>query len=262
MTSDHPSKIKSAHALGEAVAAQDPRISHLGDGYISVGPISTEDVTEPRGVLRSQQDGRIIGATIMHPDGTTRAHITDPAILEQIQRGTLSGYSFESAYGTIGPISTEDILKASRSGTTVYIAGPMSGHQDFNYHAFHYAAADLRAAGYRVLNPAENPKPNPDPTWQDWMRAALGQLIQSDAIALLPGWDTSKGAMIEERIGRDLGLDVRPIMHHLPSHHHNFGLYAPSASSKTFAAILEEPLRFTGPGYEAHPGHDHEDCCK
>lgn len=23
-----------------------------------------------------------------------------------------------------------------------------------------------------------------------------------------------------------------------------------------------EAGRFTGPGYEAHPGHDHEDCCK
>lgn len=116
---------------------------------------------------------------------------------------------------------------------TVYIAGPMSGHQDFNYHAFHYAAHDLRAAGHTTLNPAENPKPNPNPTWQDWMRVALGQLIQADAIALLPGWHLSKGAMIEERIGRDLGLDVRPIeawlMGQKPS---RASLYTPSASSK------------------------------
>lgn len=135
-------------------------------------------------------------------------------------------------------IRTEDVRKASawlngdRAKPTLYIAGPMSGHQDFNYHAFHYAAADLRAAGYTVLNPAENPKPNPDPSWQDWMRVALGQLIQADAIALLPGWGTSKGAKVENNIGRDLGLDVRPVMHWLPDEHQRFGLYTPSASTK------------------------------
>lgn len=37
------------------------------------------------------------------------------------------------------------------------------------------------------------------------------------------------------------------------------------AAEKKIAASLVPTLRtpdFTGPGYEAHPGHDHEDCCK
>jgi hypothetical protein len=168
-------KVSAAHALGEAAAAQDPRISHLGNGYISVDPIGTEDI---------------------------------------------------HALQQVDPIRTET------AKPTVYIAGPMTGHLDFNYHAFHYAAADLRAAGYTVLNPAENPKPNPNPTWQDWMRVALGQLIQADAIALLHGWAGSRGARVERELGMRLELDVRPIMHWLPDEHQNFALYGPSVSSK------------------------------
>jgi len=91
---------------------------------------------------------------------------------------------------------------------TVYIAGPMTGLPDFNYPAFHRAAHQLRRAGFDVLNPAENPKPNDNPTWLDWMRVAIGQLIQADAVALLPGWDLSRGAMTEYELACRLGLDV------------------------------------------------------
>lgn len=94
------------------------------------------------------------------------------------------------------------------SKPTIYIAGPMTGHPGSNYEAFNQAATDLRAAGYHVLNPAENPQPNPDPSWQDWMRSAIAQVIQADAIALLPGWTASKGASTEEALGRALGFDV------------------------------------------------------
>ncbi|MDQ0735314.1 DUF4406 domain-containing protein [Arthrobacter agilis] len=92
------------------------------------------------------------------------------------------------------------------SPTTLYLAGPMSGLPDFNYPAFHEAAAKLRAAGYTVLNPAENPKPEPE-TWQGYMRLAIAQLIQADGIALLPGWEVSRGAMVEYTLAVDLELD-------------------------------------------------------
>lgn len=38
----------------------------------------------------------------------------------------------------------------------LYLAGPMTGLPDFNYPAFHAAAAAWRAAGWTVANPAEN----------------------------------------------------------------------------------------------------------
>jgi len=88
-----------------------------------------------------------------------------------------------------------------------YIAGPMTGLPDFNYPAFNRAAAQLRALGHEVLNPAENPVP-PCGTWAGYMRMALAQLVQCEAIVLLPGWTDSKGALIERKLAQVLGMDV------------------------------------------------------
>jgi hypothetical protein len=89
----------------------------------------------------------------------------------------------------------------------IYIAGPMTGHPDFNYPAFHEAAARLRAQGYTVLNPAENPVPACG-TWQGYMRMALAQLVTCDCVALLPGWIESRGALIERKLAQVLHMRV------------------------------------------------------
>lgn len=87
----------------------------------------------------------------------------------------------------------------------IYIAGPMTGHPDFNYPAFKAAAAMLRAEGYVVENPAENPNPACK-SWAGYMRMAIAQLVTCDAIYLLKGWEQSKGARIECDLARDLEL--------------------------------------------------------
>lgn len=91
--------------------------------------------------------------------------------------------------------------------TRVYIAGPMTGLPDFNYPAFHAAAAELRARGLEVLNPAENIG-SADNTWNYWMRLALAQLIQCDEIVLLPGWAASRGAQLERQIAEALEMPI------------------------------------------------------
>ena len=92
----------------------------------------------------------------------------------------------------------------------VYIAGPMSGLPDFNYPAFFAAEEALESQGIKPLNPARNEPPG-SATWLAFMRMSLVQISQSNGIALLPGWESSKGASIEKRLGDDLGLDVRPL---------------------------------------------------
>ena len=89
----------------------------------------------------------------------------------------------------------------------VYIAGPMTGLPDFNYPAFNAAAASLRAMGYCVENPAENPVP-PCGSWDGYMAMAIAQLVTCDCVAFLPGWTTSKGARVENRLAHDLFLKV------------------------------------------------------
>lgn len=89
----------------------------------------------------------------------------------------------------------------------IYIAGPMSGLPALNYPAFHAMAVDLRAQGYHVENPAENPEP-PCGSWQAYMRMAIQQLSTCDAVYLLPDWEQSKGARIERQLAADLGLEI------------------------------------------------------
>lgn len=89
----------------------------------------------------------------------------------------------------------------------IYIAGPMSGLPDFNYPAFHAAAAALRSHGHHVENPAENPMP-PCGSWQGYMRMSLRQIADCDCLCMLPGWRNSRGARIEHGLALDLGLEV------------------------------------------------------
>lgn len=88
-----------------------------------------------------------------------------------------------------------------------YIAGPMTGLPEFNYPAFNEAARQLRALGFEVENPADNPPP-PCGTWKGYMRLAVRQLALCDRVVLLPQWQDSRGACAEFSLAKDLGLQI------------------------------------------------------
>lgn len=111
----------------------------------------------------------------------------------------------------------------------IYIAGPMRGIPEFNFPAFFRAAKDLREEGHTVFNPAErdNLKHGTDISKGNEtgdesiaaaqhgfnLREALGADLawicaEADAIALLPGWENSKGAKAEKVVGEVLGLKI------------------------------------------------------
>lgn len=91
-----------------------------------------------------------------------------------------------------------------------YIAGPMTNLPELNWPAFNAAAADLRALGHEIVNPAEI---NTDPTadWRTCMRADIKQLVDCDAIVMLPGWEKSRGATLEHQIAVGLGMRVHAL---------------------------------------------------
>lgn len=88
----------------------------------------------------------------------------------------------------------------------IYIAGPMTGLPDSNYPAFHAAAAAWRAQGWTVLNPAEAFDGDQTRTYAEYMREDIRALLTVQAIAFLPGWERSRGACFERRMGEMLGL--------------------------------------------------------
>jgi len=89
----------------------------------------------------------------------------------------------------------------------IYIAGPMTGLPELNFPAFAAKAAELRALGWHVENPAEHGHVE-DAVWSDYMRWDLARLVTCSTVALLPGWSKSKGATLELHVAQMLGLAV------------------------------------------------------
>ena len=87
----------------------------------------------------------------------------------------------------------------------LYVAGPTSGMPESNYPAFFAAEEKLRTAGFDVENPATGGQVD-GWTWRDYMKRGIGQLVRCDGVALLPGWDLSRGAQIEANLAADLGM--------------------------------------------------------
>lgn len=91
--------------------------------------------------------------------------------------------------------------------SAVFLSGAMSNLPNCNYPAFHKAAQALRARGYRVQSPAENVA-RPDAKWEDYMRLSLRQLLKSESIVMLDGWQDSRGATLEHQVATALGMRV------------------------------------------------------
>ncbi|WP_192248411.1 DUF4406 domain-containing protein [Mesorhizobium caraganae] len=115
----------------------------------------------------------------------------------------------------------------------IYLAGGMTGIQHFNFPAFDRAASRLRDAGHEVFSPADNDRrllgraPDWVPQeydslgpWQSWaipgapgLRTMLGDDVawickEATAIAMLPGWERSRGAMAEHALAVALGHEI------------------------------------------------------
>ena len=97
-------------------------------------------------------------------------------------------------------------LQAARVNR-VYVAGPMTGIEDFNYPAFNAVADQLRALGYEVENPADHGIVE-GAAWADYLAYDLTRLGLCGVVALLPGWEGSKGACLEVQIAEKLGMTV------------------------------------------------------
>ena len=87
----------------------------------------------------------------------------------------------------------------------IYISGPMTGCPDFNKPAFFAAEETLRELGYEPVNPARNGLPD-SAEWHEHMRADIKMLMDCEAVCMLPGWGSSKGATLEIDIACRLGM--------------------------------------------------------
>jgi hypothetical protein len=100
----------------------------------------------------------------------------------------------------------------------VYIAGPMSGYEEWNFPAFFKAEEELKLLGVDVINPAHNDGTDIEKAlesarfgkrdWAWYMRRDLAYVMECDTICVLEGWQKSKGASLEVKVARALGMPV------------------------------------------------------
>jgi nucleoside 2-deoxyribosyltransferase len=110
-------------------------------------------------------------------------------------------------------------------GMRIYLAGPMRGLPNLNREAFDYWAAKLRADGHEVFSPAENNEKiygahiyRDNPEGDEGKAGIDGRVVfehdlvwicrHADAVALMPGWENSKGAKAERAVAEALGAAV------------------------------------------------------
>jgi hypothetical protein len=111
----------------------------------------------------------------------------------------------------------------------LYLSGPMRGVPAYNHPAFFYAAEVLREVGHEVFSPAEHDiAAHPDRPWPTFtgdpatdnitienlrtiIRADLVWICdKAEGIALLPGWERSKGVKVEMALAEFIGIPVKP----------------------------------------------------
>jgi hypothetical protein len=98
--------------------------------------------------------------------------------------------------------------------SVVYLSGPVSLGGTTDPAAieravarFKAVAAELRRAGNEVLDPTDINGDDSWP-WELWMREAIAMLVRADRVGALPGWQRSRGALLEVHIAHNLGMRV------------------------------------------------------
>jgi hypothetical protein len=101
----------------------------------------------------------------------------------------------------------------------IYISGPITGMPNLNREAFEQEAERIRTMGNTPINPhlfckgIEESYPWDTMTEDQQWRAYMVQCIrvmhcwEIDAIHLLPGWENSRGAVIEEMIAEAMNIE-------------------------------------------------------
>lgn len=108
----------------------------------------------------------------------------------------------------------------------IYISGPMTGYERFNFESFHKASLKLKELGHTVISPAHLAQemgfePQDLPADYNWNKLpdniAIESIIKKDievlfqdcnTIYMLQGWTHSKGAKAEHALAEWLGYEV------------------------------------------------------
>jgi hypothetical protein len=118
--------------------------------------------------------------------------------------------------------------------SVLYLAGPMTGMEDLNYPAFAEAEYQLKRRRFTVRSPHRVDELFPllystpadhhgvkamtrtgedcdmcaERTWEWYMGKTLAMLLKCEGVALLDGWQQSRGALLEVAVADHLKMPV------------------------------------------------------
>ena len=93
----------------------------------------------------------------------------------------------------------------------VYLAGPMTGYEDYNYQAFIDAAEKIKSIArhnglnVQAVHTANTPR---NLGYETYIAMSYFYILNSDAVVLLDGWQNSKGANLEKQLAEELEIPV------------------------------------------------------
>lgn len=160
----------------------------------------------------------------------------------------------------------DDFYEATLDKTSydpvVYVSGPMTDIDEYNFPAFREATAELRKRGFEVISPheldeAEGTLPEPTepygPEYLNYLERDIQHVVKAAAIVALPGWNKSRGAKFECYVAA--GLD-RPVFRYLSGARIPLGEIQEPIPEET---ILEEASRLVDGERGAAYGHPADD---
>jgi Domain of unknown function (DUF4406) len=116
---------------------------------------------------------------------------------------------------------------SSPEGQKAYLAGPITGKQDYNIPLFDHVANKLREAGYEVFNPLDLSRQRFGQDLAEWKalspeeehkayRALMAIQLHwiatnADVMFMLPGWERSFGARAENETALACKIMVREV---------------------------------------------------
>lgn len=103
------------------------------------------------------------------------------------------------------------MTRADLTDRAVYVSGPMHGKEHQNKDAFDLVAGICYALGARfVVNPADLVPmfEAGEITREQCMKSDINKLLLCDTVVMLPGWETSAGALLERDVALACGMEV------------------------------------------------------